>query len=107
MIPHFSCHHIRHTFCTRFCENERNLKVDVYKRQAVAAVPVVAADPVAAGSVVAADPVAAGSVVAAVPVAADSDPAARHFPPHSDPDSPPCLLYTSPTHCAFPLPVIP
>ena len=20
-------HHIRHTFCTRFCENERNLKV--------------------------------------------------------------------------------
>lgn len=23
----FSCHHIRHTFCTRFCENERNLKV--------------------------------------------------------------------------------
>lgn len=27
MIPHFSCHHIRHTFCTRFCENETNLKV--------------------------------------------------------------------------------
>lgn len=27
LIPHFSCHHIRHTFCTRFCENERNLKV--------------------------------------------------------------------------------
>lgn len=27
LIPHFSCHHIRHTFCTRFCENESNLKV--------------------------------------------------------------------------------
>lgn len=27
LIPHFSCHHIRHTFCTRFCENETNLKV--------------------------------------------------------------------------------
>ena len=27
IIPHFSCHHIRHTFCTRFCENETNLKV--------------------------------------------------------------------------------
>lgn len=27
LIPHFSCHHIRHTFCTRMCENETNLKV--------------------------------------------------------------------------------
>ncbi len=27
LIPHFFCHHIRHTFCTRFCENETNLKV--------------------------------------------------------------------------------
>ena len=27
LIPHFSCHHIRHTFCTRFCEKETNLKV--------------------------------------------------------------------------------
>ena len=27
IIPHFSCHHIRHTFCTRFCEHETNLKV--------------------------------------------------------------------------------
>jgi integrase len=27
IIPHFSCHHLRHTFCTRFCENETNLKV--------------------------------------------------------------------------------
>ena len=27
VIPHFSCHHIRHTFCTRICENETNLKV--------------------------------------------------------------------------------
>lgn len=27
LIPHFSCHHIRHTFCTRCCENETNLKV--------------------------------------------------------------------------------
>lgn len=26
IIPHFSCHHIRHTFCTRLCENESNLK---------------------------------------------------------------------------------
>ncbi|MGL5258498.1 MAG: tyrosine-type recombinase/integrase [Lachnospiraceae bacterium] len=26
-IPHFSCHHLRHTFCTRFCENETNVKV--------------------------------------------------------------------------------
>lgn len=27
IIPHFSCHHMRHTFCTRFCENETNVKV--------------------------------------------------------------------------------
>ena len=27
IIPHFSCHHFRHTFCTRFCENETNVKV--------------------------------------------------------------------------------
>ena len=27
IIPHFSCHHLRHTFCTRFCENETNIKV--------------------------------------------------------------------------------
>ena len=27
MIPHFTCHCIRHTFCTRLCENESNLKV--------------------------------------------------------------------------------
>ena len=27
ILPHFSCHHLRHTFCTRFCENETNLKV--------------------------------------------------------------------------------
>ena len=27
MIPHFSCHHLRHTFCSRFCENETNIKV--------------------------------------------------------------------------------
>ena len=27
IIPHFSCHHLRHTFCTRFCENESNVKV--------------------------------------------------------------------------------
>ena len=26
LIPHFSCHHIRHTFCTRMCENETNIK---------------------------------------------------------------------------------
>jgi len=25
-IPHFSAHNLRHTFCTRFCENETNLK---------------------------------------------------------------------------------
>lgn len=27
ILPHFSCHHLRHTFCTRLCENESNLKV--------------------------------------------------------------------------------
>lgn len=27
LLPHFNCHHLRHTFCTRFCENETNLKV--------------------------------------------------------------------------------
>lgn len=25
--PHFSCHNLRHTFCTRLCENESNVKV--------------------------------------------------------------------------------
>ena len=27
LLPHFSCHNLRHTFCTRFCENEKDLKV--------------------------------------------------------------------------------
>jgi len=27
IIPHFSCHHFRHSFCSRFCENETNVKV--------------------------------------------------------------------------------
>lgn len=26
LLPHFSCHHIRHTFATRLCENESNVK---------------------------------------------------------------------------------
>ena len=26
LLPHFSMHHLRHTFCTRFCENETNIK---------------------------------------------------------------------------------
>lgn len=26
MIPNFTCHHIRHTFCTRLCENDINIK---------------------------------------------------------------------------------
>ena len=26
-IRHFSVHNLRHTFCTRFCENETNIKV--------------------------------------------------------------------------------
>lgn len=27
ILPDFSCHHLRHTFCIRLCENESNLKV--------------------------------------------------------------------------------
>ena len=27
LIPSFSAHNLRHTFCTRFCENESNIKV--------------------------------------------------------------------------------
>ena len=27
MIPRFSCHIFRHTFASRFCENETNVKV--------------------------------------------------------------------------------
>lgn len=27
LIKHFSVHNLRHTFCTRFCENETNLKI--------------------------------------------------------------------------------
>ena len=27
ILPDFSCHHLRHTFATRLCENETNLKV--------------------------------------------------------------------------------
>ncbi len=27
MIPRFSCHITRHTFCTRLCENETNVKI--------------------------------------------------------------------------------
>lgn len=27
LIPHFSVHNLRHTFCTRFCENENNIKI--------------------------------------------------------------------------------
>ena len=27
LIPHFSVHNLRHTFCTRFYENETNIKV--------------------------------------------------------------------------------
>ena len=27
LIPNFSAHSLRHTFCTRLCENESNLKV--------------------------------------------------------------------------------
>lgn len=26
LLPHFSAHHLRHTFCTRLCENESNIK---------------------------------------------------------------------------------
>lgn len=27
ILPHFSCHHLRHTFCSRLCEADVNLKV--------------------------------------------------------------------------------
>lgn len=27
LIRHFSVHNLRHTFCTRFCENESNIKI--------------------------------------------------------------------------------
>lgn len=27
LLPHFTAHNLRHTFCTRLCENETNLKV--------------------------------------------------------------------------------
>ena len=27
LLPEFTAHQLRHTFCTRFCENETNLKV--------------------------------------------------------------------------------
>ena len=27
LLPNFSCHNLRHTFCTRLCENEPNIKV--------------------------------------------------------------------------------
>lgn len=27
LLPDFTCHNLRHTFCTRFCENETNVKV--------------------------------------------------------------------------------
>ena len=27
LLPKFSVHNLRHTFCTRFCKNETNLKV--------------------------------------------------------------------------------
>ena len=27
LLPDFSVHNLRHTFCTRFCENETNIKV--------------------------------------------------------------------------------
>ena len=27
LMPEFSAHHLRHTFCTRLCENETNIKV--------------------------------------------------------------------------------
>ena len=34
LISHFSCHHLRHTFWSRFCENETNLRDDAGKRRA-------------------------------------------------------------------------
>jgi site-specific recombinase XerD len=27
IIPHFSCHALRHTFCSRLCESDMNIKV--------------------------------------------------------------------------------
>lgn len=27
IISHFSCHHLRHTYCSRLCENETNIKL--------------------------------------------------------------------------------
>ena len=27
LLPHFSAHNLRHTFYTRFCENETNIKI--------------------------------------------------------------------------------
>ena len=27
ILPHFTCHHLRHTFCTRLCEADINIKV--------------------------------------------------------------------------------
>ncbi len=27
ILPDFSCHQLRHTFCTRYCEIEPNIKV--------------------------------------------------------------------------------
>ena len=27
LIPYFTCHHMRHTFCSRLCESETNIKV--------------------------------------------------------------------------------
>ena len=27
LLPHFTCHCLRHTFCTRLCENDTNIKV--------------------------------------------------------------------------------
>lgn len=27
LLPHFSAHNLRHTFCTRLCENEPNIKI--------------------------------------------------------------------------------
>lgn len=26
LLPHFSAHNLRHTFCTRFCENTTDIK---------------------------------------------------------------------------------
>ena len=27
LLPHFTCHHLRHTFCMRLCEADVNIKV--------------------------------------------------------------------------------